>query len=165
MTASRAAPATATETEARCPMTEAALKRLIAEETRLVAMARDLGAPAPGSEAPDAAAVASSIREVDSIARRIEAVRTSVDAADISTEPDVAVIGRSVRIREDGVVDTFRLVIPGAGDPSGGAISIDSPLGGALVGSRAGDQVEYATPGGDRSALVEAVDAEDAIPF
>lgn len=151
--------------EPRYAMSEGAFARLTDEESRLLGIALDLSAPGPQSEAPDAAVVASSIREVDVISRRLSAIREALAAADISRTPDEAIIGRSVRIREDGAADTFRLVISGAGDPAHGAISIDSPLGGALLGSRPGDEVEYATPGGQRSATVESVGEDDSPPF
>jgi len=122
--------------ERRYPMSDAAFRRLTDEAGRLSDMAR-----------------------------RLDAIRAAMAAAEIAEAPGEVVIGRSVRIRDDGGADTFRLVIPGAGDPANGAISIDSPLGGALVGSRSGDRVEYATPAGVRTAVVEAVGEEDVTPF
>jgi transcription elongation GreA/GreB family factor len=91
--------------------------------------------------------------------------RPTRSAAEVSEAPDEAAIGRTVRIQEDGVADAFRLVIPGTGDPANGTISVGSPLGGALVGSRPGDRVEYAAPGGVRVAVVESVDEDEATPF
>jgi len=151
--------------ERRYPMSDAAFRRLTDEAGRLSDMARGRNVGEPNGEAPDAAAVAASIWEADAIGRRLDAIRAAMAAAEIAEAPGEVVIGRSVRIRDDGGADTFRLVIPGAGDPANGAISIDSPLGGALVGSRSGDRVEYATPAGVRTAVVEAVGEEDVTPF
>ncbi len=149
----------------RYPMSGTAFRDLTREESRLSGIARELSGGGPHREAPDAAAVADVIREADSIGRRLAAVQTAVAAAEITAAPDMAVIGKTVRVKEDGVVDAFRLVIPGTGDPANGTISIESPLGGALVGSRPGDHVEYAAPGGVRSAVVEAVDEGEGMPF
>jgi transcription elongation factor GreA len=146
-------------------MSDAAFRRLTDEESRLSGLARELSMGGPHDEAPDAAVVATSIREADAIGRRLAAVQAAVAAAEITEAPDEAVIGRTVRIQEDGLADAFRLVIPGAGDPANGTISIESPLGGALVGSRPGDRIEYATPSGIRSAVVESVDEGEGTPF
>jgi transcription elongation factor GreA len=60
------------------------------------------------------------------------------------------------------VVDEFgesvsRLVGPTEADLGRGWISIASPLGAALLGRRPGDEVGFATPGGDRKAAVKLV--------
>jgi len=43
---------------------------------------------------------------------------------------------------------TWRIVGPDEADPRGGAVSVDAPLARALLGRRAGDEVEVARPGG-----------------
>lgn len=67
--------------------------------------------------------------------------------------------GTEVTLRfDDGEVATFRVVaIPeeAAEDDGAGALTRDSPLGRALVGSKVGDIVQYATPLG--AALVEVL--------
>jgi len=161
-------PQATTETsdaDRRYPMSGIAFERLVDEESRLSALAQGQGVDEASGEAPDASQVATSILEAGSIDRRLAAIRAAVAAAEISETPDTAVIGRTVRIQEDGTDDSFRLVIPGTGDPANGSISIDSPLGGALVGSRPGDRVEYATPGGVRTAIVESLETDEGAPF
>jgi transcription elongation factor GreB len=49
---------------------------------------------------------------------------------------------------EDGAVKTYRLVGPDEVDPAAGHISVDSPLGRALLGHRAGDEIEVVRPKG-----------------
>jgi len=44
----------------------------------------------------------------------------------------------------------YRLVSPDESDPNNGRISVSSPIGRALVGCTAGDEVEVQTPGGTR---------------
>lgn len=46
---------------------------------------------------------------------------------------------------------TYRLVTVDESDPKNGRISLTSPIGRALVGKRAGDEVEVQTPRGSRN--------------
>ena len=67
--------------------------------------------------------------------------------------------GAEVTLRfDDGEVSTLRVIaIPeeATEDDGAGTVTLDSPLGRALVGSKAGDIVQYGTPSGP--ALVEVV--------
>ena len=66
--------------------------------------------------------------------------------------------GAEVTLRfDDGEVSTLRVVaIPEeATEDDAGAVTLDSPLGRALVGSKVGDIVQYGTPSGP--ALVEVL--------
>jgi transcription elongation factor GreB len=58
---------------------------------------------------------------------------------------------------EDGARRELRLVGPDESDPAAGRISIDSPLGRALVGKREGDAVLARRPKGDLHATVIAI--------
>lgn len=61
----------------------------------------------------------------------------------------VADIGARVTIQEeDYPAETFQLVGVKEADPSKGRISHESPIGQALMGKRAGDEVEVETPNG-----------------
>jgi transcription elongation GreA/GreB family factor len=92
------------------------------------------------------------------LGRRIDTIRYVLETGSIVDELDVAVIGRRVTWREpDGSTVTASLVIPGDGDPRQGWISVDSPLGAALVGAAPGDHVTVHAPAGDRLVTVEAV--------
>jgi transcription elongation factor GreA len=63
---------------------------------------------------------------------------------------DRATIGSTVTIEgEDGVRSTFTIVGSTEADPTAGRISNVSPVGRALLGSRAGDEVAVATPRGE----------------
>lgn len=62
---------------------------------------------------------------------------------------DVADIGARVTIQEDDYTpETFQLVGVKEADPSKGRISHESPIGQALMGKRAGDEVTVETPNG-----------------
>jgi transcription elongation factor GreA len=66
--------------------------------------------------------------------------------------------GAEITLRfDDGEVSTLRVVaIPEeATEDDAGAVTLDSPLGRALVGSKVGDIVQYGTPSGP--ALVEVL--------
>ncbi len=80
------------------------------------------------------------------------AVLTDVLArAVVVDEHGVACVGRRVRVREeDGGVATHALVIPGDGDAFHAWLSIEAPMGAALVGARAGDRVQVQAPAGVR---------------
>jgi transcription elongation GreA/GreB family factor len=120
------------------PMTPAAWSALRAEAARDA-----LGA----ARRPDA-----------DLARRIATIRTVLRSAAVIDEPGVAVIGRRVTFREaDGSRATVALVIPGDGDPQHDWISVDAPLGQALLGARPGDHVVVHAPAGDRRLIVDAV--------
>ena len=62
---------------------------------------------------------------------------------------DVAAVGSTVIVSESGgPAETFMLVGVKEADPRQGRISHESPIGLALLGHKAGDTVQAATPGG-----------------
>lgn len=63
-----------------------------------------------------------------------------------------AAFGSTVHLREDTGSDVvFQLVMPEDADVDKGLISTSSPIGRAIVGKAAGDQVLVVTPNGKRS--------------
>ena len=64
---------------------------------------------------------------------------------------DRAGFGSRLMIREEGRTFTYELVMPEDSDPEKGLISVASPIGRALVGKEAGDEVDAPTPAGVRS--------------
>ena len=64
---------------------------------------------------------------------------------------DRAGFGSKLTIRENGRTSTYELVMPEDSDPDKGLISVASPIGRALVGKEAGDEVEAPTPAGRRT--------------
>jgi regulator of nucleoside diphosphate kinase len=80
-----------------------------------------------------------------------------VAAADVPA--DVVTMHSVVRVRDldtDARVD-YRLVFPADADIERRRISVLAPIGTALIGYRAGDRIEWTTPGGKRRLQVEAV--------
>ncbi|MGH3785450.1 MAG: GreA/GreB family elongation factor [Pseudonocardiaceae bacterium] len=74
---------------------------------------------------------------------------------------DRAPHGAEVTLRfDDGEVSTLRVVAISeevAEDDGAGAVTLDSPLGRALAGSKVGDFVEYGTPSGPALAEILAL--------
>jgi regulator of nucleoside diphosphate kinase len=138
-------PATLTPIAARppvpeLPMTHAAWQALADELAELT------GPPAP----PNVHMLPTHGR-----AERVEQLRDVLAVARVEPRSGRAVIGRRVRIREaEGQVETYALVIPGDGDPFHGWLSVDAPMGAALLGACAGDRVEVKAPSGARPLWV-----------
>lgn len=74
-----------------------------------------------------------------------------------------AAFGSTVHLREDsGEMLVYQLVMPEDADAAKGLISTSSPIGRALVGKTAGDEVKVPTPSGTRQfAIVKLVTIHD----
>jgi len=59
---------------------------------------------------------------------------------------------------DSGRETTHTLVSAAESDPASGRVSIDSPLGRALAGARAGDEVAFDAPRGQRRLRIVALD-------
>jgi transcription elongation factor GreA len=70
-------------------------------------------------------------------------------------------IGSAVTVRDldSGRENTHTIVSANESDPANGRIGIDSPLGRALAGAKAGDEVAFEAPRGTRRLLVASVEA------
>jgi transcription elongation factor GreA len=66
-------------------------------------------------------------------------------------------LGSSVDVELDGVAATYAMVGRTESDPSAGRVSTDSPIGAALLGRSAGDEVEVVTPSGRLRYRIVAV--------
>jgi transcription elongation factor GreB len=53
-----------------------------------------------------------------------------------------------VTLQSDAERAEWQLVAPDEADPAAGRLSIDSPLGGAILGKREGDEVRFVRPRG-----------------
>jgi transcription elongation factor GreA len=75
---------------------------------------------------------------------------------------DRAGFGSKLTLLEDGREVQYELVMPEDADPDRGLISVASPIGRALVGKEAGDEVSVPTPAGIRTfELVKLVTMHD----
>jgi transcription elongation factor GreA len=64
---------------------------------------------------------------------------------------DRAGLGSKLTLVENGREFTYELVLPEDANPDLGLVSVASPIGRALVGKEAGDEVTVPTPGGRRA--------------
>ena len=118
--------------------------------------ARELGDLKENAEYHDAkneqSLVETRIQQLDA---RIRTARV-VEATDTS----VVGIGTVVTVTDLGYGDTEKWWITGAADadPLEQRISNESPIGGALMGSRVGDTVDVQLPNGKTQLRVEAID-------
>jgi transcription elongation factor GreA len=75
---------------------------------------------------------------------------------------DRAGFGSKLTLIESGREFVYELVMPEDADPDRGLISVASPIGRALVGKEAGDEVEVSTPAGMRALeLIRLVTIHD----
>lgn len=114
-----------------------------AEIAERIHQAREYGDVAENSEYDTAmeeqALVENRISELENILKRVKVIAAE-------RTQDFVVIGSTVRIEMDEGIDEFTVVGRVEADPTKKRISNESPLGSALVGARAGEVVEVATP-------------------
>jgi transcription elongation factor GreA len=80
-------------------------------------------------------------------------IRNAVPIEDEPREAGVVTVGTSVTVSDPDGDETYAIVGAAEADPLHGRISNESPLGRALLGHRAGDEVEWQLPGGDISRV------------
>lgn len=110
----------------------------------------------------DGAVLAEAHEEQARIEARIVELEWLLSTATVTGAPSAdgrAGIGSTVTVRaEDGEVDAYTLVGSAEALPRAGRISISSPVGQALFGARAGDEVYVDTPDGRQLLRVMAVE-------
>jgi transcription elongation factor GreB len=102
------------------------------------------------------------LREID---RRVRFLRQRLDGMVVVEQPPAdtsrVFFGAWVSLEdEDGACSRYRIVGPDEFDRTPGYISMDSPLGRALLRRRLDEEVAVATPGGERLYLIVAIDYE-----
>jgi transcription elongation factor GreA len=70
---------------------------------------------------------------------------------------EVVRVDSVVRVRDVDGEEEFTIVGPEEADAARDRVSVDSPLGGALVGRRVGDRVRFRAPGGIMSVTLVAL--------
>jgi transcription elongation factor GreB len=99
------------------------------------------------------------LREIDG---RLRFLQKKLDSLTIVSEApprtDRIYFGAFVTVEEEsGESAEYRLVGPDESDPSQGLLSIESPLGRALMGRVRGDEVTVQRPRGDATIVVAAI--------
>ncbi len=97
---------------------------------------------------------------------RVSMLRTRVSQIQLMNlekiPKDKAGFGSKLTLRENGKQFLVELVMPEDADPERGLVSVASPIGRALVGKEAGDEVVAPTPGGTREfEIVKLVTIHD----
>src|SRR5437762_495389 len=96
---------------------------------------------------------------MESRIRELEAIVKNHVLIESRTDKGVVGMGSTVRFAEDGEdEEAYRIVGPAEADPKAGRVSHESALGKALIGHKAGDEVEVKTPGGKYSVRITAVE-------
>ncbi|MEA2347141.1 MAG: transcription elongation factor GreA [Thermoleophilaceae bacterium] len=92
---------------------------------------------------------------------KIAKIRTQLldaEIVEVSKSGDVAEFGSTVEIKDDGGREiTYTLVSPHEADVAKGLLSIESPVGVALRGTKVGQTTKVETPKGSRSFKVVSV--------
>jgi transcription elongation factor GreA len=73
-------------------------------------------------------------------------VRNAVMIEEANRERGVVAAGAEVKVSSDEGEETYSIVGAAEADPLNGRISNESPLGRALLGHKAGDEVEWTSP-------------------
>jgi transcription elongation factor GreA len=98
--------------------------------------------------------------EVGLLDSRIYELEEMIGRAQIITESHSSVVGPGSTIEvlaDDGESETYHLVGAVESDPATGRISVESPVGRALVGKRKGDKVTVSVPAGMLTLTIKAV--------
>jgi transcription elongation factor GreA len=98
-------------------------------------------------------------RAIDFYEARISALSESMSAKSSGSDSAIIVqLGSTVVVDFDGDQERYVLVRSEAATPSHGLLSIESPLGQALVGKRAGQTAEVESPSGHVSVRLLRVE-------
>ncbi len=128
----------------------------LAAEIAAARVDKDVRENAPLEAAREASGrVEARIRELETVLRRAVVIEEQLKTGRV----DVASLGSSVTIANlnSGHKQSYQLVSPQEARPTEGKLSVESPVGKAVVGRRAGDEVEVTTPGGVQRFRVESV--------
>ncbi len=84
-------------------------------------------------------------------------IRNAVLIEDEPRESGVVAFGATVTVSTEDGDETYSIVGAAEADPLHGRISNESPLGRALMGHRAGDEVEWTSPSGTSTVRILTV--------
>jgi transcription elongation factor GreB len=99
------------------------------------------------------------LREIDG---RLRFLQKKLDSLTVVSDPpprrDRVYFGAFVTVEEEsGESAEYRLVGPDESDPARGLLSIESPLGRALMGRSVGDEVTVRRPRGEAAVSISAI--------
>ena len=140
---------------------EAELHRLEIDERRAMAerlrTARAWGDLKENSEYHDAK---NAQAHLETKIARLRELRRNAVLVEPGAGRGMAGLGVAITVSDldSGRETTHTLVSAAESDPASGRVSIDSPLGRALAGARAGDEVAFDAPRGQRRLRIVALD-------
>lgn len=111
------------------------------EVTEKIAKAREFGDLSENSEYDSARDEQSFI---EGRIMELEEILSHSKLIEKSSESSVG-IGSKVKVQSDGEIDEYTIVSSVEANPMEGKISIDSPVGKALLGTKVGDEVKIST--------------------
>lgn len=101
------------------------------------------------------------LREIDRrlqfLSKRLERMKVMTEAEQRRADGKVGFGAWVVVEDEDGKRSSYRIVGPDEFDPDSGLISMESPMGKALLGKEEGDDVEVRRPKGDATFFVQSI--------
>jgi transcription elongation factor GreA len=125
------------------------------EVAERIRQARDFGDIAENAEYTEAK------NEQSLVEGRIQTLEVMVrNAVMIEEEPrqkGVVAVGSQVRVSSDEGEESYTIVGAAEADPLAGRISNESPLGRAMLGHKAGDEVEWTSPMGTSRVKILSV--------
>jgi transcription elongation factor GreA len=100
--------------------------------------------------------------EFEVLVRRLQKLRAAISSSRVKIPDGSVMVGTRVTVRtDDGALESYLLVSPGASDARDASISPESPVGAALIGRLPGDTVQVRAPGG---VLVLQVVSVEKVP-
>ena len=146
-------------------MTQAARDRLEADVEKLEGEARrdaaeKIGIARAEGDLSENAEYHAAKNDAAMLEAKIARIRDQLRSAEIVEEADgdAAGMGSTVTYEDSGKEIEFKLVPASEADPGKGRLSIDSPMGAALSGARAGDTCSLETPRGARDVRIIAIE-------
>jgi transcription elongation factor GreA len=146
-------------------MTQAARDRLEADVEKLEGEARrdaaeKIGIARAEGDLSENAEYHAAKNDAAMLEAKIARIRDQLRSAEIveEAEGDAAGMGSTVTYEDSGKKIEFKLVPASEADPGKGLLSIDSPMGAALSGARAGDTRSLETPRGSRDVRIIAIE-------
>jgi transcription elongation factor GreA len=94
---------------------------------------------------------------IDGRTVELENMLAAVQLIEPDDDADTVNLGDTAVIQANGELEEYTIVGVAECDPALGFISNESPLGGALLGRKVGDEVEIVAPGGCFSVRIVAV--------
>jgi transcription elongation factor GreA len=139
--------------QAELEQLETAARREIAERIKT---AREWGDLKENSEYHDAK---NDQAHLETKILRLREQLVAAEVREVETQTEVVGFGSQVEVEDAvaGKTRAYTIVSAPEAAPADGRLSIDSPVGKALIGARVGDTVEIVTPRGERSLKVTAI--------